>query len=92
MRTLEQSDAHVYEDDEDEEEAVPGEQPQGAQLQGEQHATNAHFVRLDEQMQQLNAHIDARFNAVDGRLNGFDGRFNLIDEALAAILSRLGNQ
>ena len=43
-------------------------------------------------MQGLTEHIDVRFNAMDGRLNGFDSRFNLIDEALAAILSRLGNQ
>ncbi|XXG80317.1 hypothetical protein AAC387_Pa09g1223 [Persea americana] len=79
-RTLEQSDAHVYEDDEDEdEEVVPGEQPQG-----EQPPTDARFVRLDEQMQLLNANIDARFNSVDGRLNAFDGCVNLI---LVVILS-----
>ena len=43
-------------------------------------------------MQGRNANIDARFNAMDGQLNAFDGHFNLIDEALAAILARLGNQ
>ncbi|KAJ8643294.1 hypothetical protein MRB53_005042 [Persea americana] len=93
-RTLEQSDAHVYEDEEEEEEekVVPDEQPQGTQPQREQQATDARFVLLDEQIQQLNEHIDAQFNAVDARLNGFDSYFNLINEALTAILSRLGNQ
>ncbi|KAJ8624486.1 hypothetical protein MRB53_033016 [Persea americana] len=47
---------------------------------GEQQVPDARFVRLDEQMQQPHAHINARFNAVNERLNGFDGRFNLIDE------------
>ena len=59
---------------------------------GEQQVPDARFVRLDEQMQQPHAHINARFNAVNERLNGFDGRFNLIDEVIAAILSHLGHQ
>ncbi|KAJ8632409.1 hypothetical protein MRB53_025745 [Persea americana] len=76
----------AQEEEEEEEEAVPGEQPQ------REPPIDARFARLEEQMHQLNVNIDTRFNAVDGRLDAFDARFNLIDEALAAILSRMGNQ
>lgn len=88
QRTLDQSDAHVYEDDEDEDDVAD----QGEAPQGEQPNNGTGFARVDEQLQQLNANIEARFHAVDGSLNTFDGRFNQIDEALDAILSRLGNQ
>ena len=63
-----------------------------ANVQGEQQGNADQFARLAEQMQGINANIDAWFNVVDGRLNAFDVRFNFIDETLAAILACLGNQ
>ena len=97
-RTLAQSTTHIPHapqgNEVPEDEAAPA-----TQVQGEQQGPVDRIDQLVAQMQGLTVHIDARFDAMDGRLNGFDERlngfdgcFNLIDEALVAILSRLGNQ
>ena len=87
-RTLALSTAHVQQDYEAPEEAPAPVEP----VQGEQQGPPNQVAQLAAEVQGLRAHMDERFDGKNGRMDGFDGRFNRIDETLAAILSRLGNQ
>ena len=87
-QTLALSTAHVQQDYE-----APALAPALAEpVQGEQQGSPNQVTQLAAEVQGLRAHMDERFDGMNGRMDGFDERFNRIDETLAAILSRLGNQ
>lgn len=90
-RTLAQSSAHIpgaVQGAGVHEEAVAPE----AQVQGEPQQNLDRIALLTEQMQAMNANMNARFATIDGRLDVFDMRFNSVDEGIARILARIQPQ